>query len=119
MRVSASLDLEHRQIGLEIQAHDLSTNEPGARAQDRPRRGSSRVWSRIGHEDPPVEVEVSRKDIVRYSVATEQQQQKYLSGDEAPLMFIFNLFGKPQTIDNLRPESKATVETFMSWQPQK
>ena len=58
----------------------------------------------IGHEEPPIEVEVSRKDIVKYSVATEQVQQKYLDGDEAPLMFIFNLFGKPQTIDNLRPD---------------
>lgn len=50
-----------------------------------------RRW--IGREDPPVTVEVSRRDIVKYAVATEQLQQKYLRGDEAPPMFVFNLFG--------------------------
>ena len=50
-----------------------------------------RAW--IGREEPPISVEVSRRDIVKYSIATEQLQQKYLIGDEAPPMFIFNLFG--------------------------
>lgn len=59
-----------------------------------------RAW--IGHEDPPIHVEVSRRDIVRYSIATEQTQQKYLRGDEAPPMFIFNLFGALRPIDELR-----------------
>ena len=44
----------------------------------------------IGHEDAPIEIEVSRRDIIKYSMATEQKLQKYLDGDEAPLMFIFN-----------------------------
>jgi 3-methylfumaryl-CoA hydratase len=58
----------------------------------------------IGHEDPPVRVEVSKNDIVRYSIATEQMQEKYLNGEEAPLMFVFNLFGVPQKIEDLRPD---------------
>ena len=49
-----------------------------------------RAW--IGRAAAPVEVEVSRRDIVKYSIATEQQQTRYLRGDEAPPMFIFNLF---------------------------
>jgi hypothetical protein len=40
-----------------------------------------RRW--IGHEDPPVTVEVSRRDIVKYAIATGQLQEKYLRGDEA------------------------------------
>ena len=61
-----------------------------------------RAW--IGHEEPPVEVEVSRRDIVKYAIATEQRLEKYLRGDEAPLMFIFNLFGPLRRIDELRED---------------
>ena len=56
----------------------------------------------IGHEDAPVEIEVSRRDIIKYSMATEQKLAKYLEGDEAPLMFIFNLFAQPVPMDQLR-----------------
>jgi|TARA_Y100000294_G_scaffold123856_1_gene115206 3-methylfumaryl-CoA hydratase len=48
----------------------------------------------IGTSDEPVTVEVSRRDIQKYARATEQQLQEYLSGDEAPPMFVFNLFGE-------------------------
>jgi 3-methylfumaryl-CoA hydratase len=61
-----------------------------------------RRW--IGREDPPVTVEVSRRDIVKYAIATEQRQAKYLQGDEAPPMFVFNLFGALRTIDQLRAD---------------
>ena len=61
-----------------------------------------RAW--IGKPEPTESVEVSRRDIIKYSVATEQQQQKYLEGDEAPPMFIFNLFGRITQIENLRPD---------------
>ena len=61
-----------------------------------------RAW--IGHEDPPTHVEVSRRDIVKYSIATEQTLQKYLRGDEAPPMFIFNLFGALRPIAELRSD---------------
>ena len=59
-----------------------------------------RAW--IGKPEPQTSVEVSRRDIIKYSVATEQRQQKYLQGDEAPPMFIFNLFGRITELDNLR-----------------
>jgi len=61
-----------------------------------------RAW--IGHEDPPIEVEVSRREIVKYSIATEQTLPKYLRGDEAPPMFIFNLFGALRPLAELRSD---------------
>ena len=61
-----------------------------------------RAW--IGHEDPPLQVEVSRRDIIKYAIATEQVQERYLRGDEAPPMFIFNLFGALRPISELRPD---------------
>lgn len=64
-----------------------------------------RRW--IGHVDPPATVEVTRRDIQKYSAATEQLRQKYLDGDEAPPMFIFNLFSAIPTVDALRPDGLA------------
>ncbi|MDH3644512.1 MAG: MaoC family dehydratase N-terminal domain-containing protein [Gammaproteobacteria bacterium] len=61
-----------------------------------------RSW--IGKAEPPVEVEVSRRDIVKYSIATEQLQEKYLSGDEAPPMFVFNLFAPLRRMPDIRPD---------------
>lgn len=46
-----------------------------------------RAW--IGRADAPIRFEVTRRDIVKYALATEQLQEKYLRGDEAPPMFLF------------------------------
>jgi 3-methylfumaryl-CoA hydratase len=64
-----------------------------------------RAW--IGKVEPARTVEVSRRDIIKYAVATEQTQRKYLDGDEAPPMFIFNLFGTITELENLRPDGLA------------
>ncbi len=61
-----------------------------------------RRW--IGREDPPISVEVSRRDIVKYAVATDQRLPKYLRGDEAPPMFVFNLFGALRPPNELRED---------------
>ena len=61
-----------------------------------------RSW--IGRTEPAVEIEVSRRDIVKYSVATEQTQERYLRGDEAPPMFVFNLFGPLVEVSELRSD---------------
>jgi 3-methylfumaryl-CoA hydratase len=61
-----------------------------------------RRW--IGREDAPVTVEVSRGDIIKYAVATEQLQEKYLRGDEAPPMFVFNLFGPLRRLEDMRAD---------------
>ena len=46
-----------------------------------------RAW--IGRSDPPQRFEVTRRDIVKYAIATEQRLEKYRRGDEAPPMFLF------------------------------
>lgn len=61
----------------------------------------------IGTSDPPATVEVTRRDIQKYSAATEQVQAKYLAGDEAPPMFVFNLFSAIPTMDELRTDGLA------------
>ena len=61
-----------------------------------------RQW--IGRSSPSVEFEVSRRDIIKYSIATQQQQDKYLSGDEAPPMFLFGADRPLSRLDELGPD---------------
>ncbi len=65
----------------------------------------------IGRTEPPVTIEVSRRDIQKYAAATGQRQQKYLAGDEAPPMFVFNLFTPIPELDGLRPDGLAASTT--------
>ena len=58
-----------------------------------------RSW--IGRSSPPVELEVSRRDIVKYSLATQQTQLHFLKGDEAPPMFLFGADRPLSTLENL------------------
>lgn len=64
-----------------------------------------KAW--IGTADEPVTVEITRRDIQKYAAATEQRQEKYLRGDEAPPMFIFNLFSNIPQMDELRNDGLA------------
>ncbi|MGR8950100.1 MAG: FAS1-like dehydratase domain-containing protein, partial [Gammaproteobacteria bacterium] len=61
-----------------------------------------RDW--IGRSDPPITLEVTRRDIVKYSIATEQRLEKYLCGDEAPPMFLFGAERPLTPIDQLGPD---------------
>lgn len=61
----------------------------------------------IGTKSAAKFVDVSRRDIIKYSVATQQLQKKYLEGDEAPPMFIFNLFGNIVELDKLTVDGLA------------
>ncbi|MEM7543476.1 MAG: MaoC family dehydratase N-terminal domain-containing protein [Pseudomonadota bacterium] len=65
-----------------------------------------RKW--IGREDPEVRMEVTRRDIVKYAIATEQQQEKYLRGDEAPPMFLFAADRPLRALDELGPDGLPT-----------
>ncbi len=58
----------------------------------------------IGATDTPIRVEVSRREIVKYAVATEQRQRKFLDGDEAPPMFLFGVLRSIPPIDELGPD---------------
>jgi len=61
-----------------------------------------REW--IGTEEGRWQVEISRRDIQKYAAATEQQQARYIRGDEAPPMFIFNLFADLPALADLRAD---------------
>lgn len=65
----------------------------------------ARAW--IGRSQPPVTVEATRRDIQKYSVATEQRRQKYLDGDEAPPMFLFGLLRPIVPLNQLGPDGIA------------
>tara|TARA_Y100001978_G_scaffold188228_1_gene189467 strand:+ start:575 stop:1030 length:456 start_codon:yes stop_codon:yes gene_type:complete len=58
-----------------------------------------RKW--IGKSDEPIEVEVTRRDIIKYSVATEQILDKFINGNEAPPMFVAGLSREIVPIDDL------------------
>ena len=61
----------------------------------------------IGTAEPSIEVEISRREIQKYAAATEQQQPKYIQGDEAPPMFIFNLFSPITALADMRVDGLA------------
>lgn len=51
--------------------------------------------------------EVSRREIVKYAVATEQRLDRFLRGDEAPPMFLFGLLRPVLSADELEPDGLA------------
>lgn len=61
----------------------------------------------IGQTDPPVRVEVTRREIRKYAVATEQRCERFLAGDEAPPMFFFGLMRPIVALDALRADGLA------------
>lgn len=61
-----------------------------------------KAW--IGSVEESMEVEITRRDICKYAAATDQQLDKYLRGDEAPPMFVFNLFTPIVKLDDLRQD---------------
>ena len=68
---------------------------------------SDKARSWIGRSQPPVHVEVTRRDIQKYAVATEQRQKKFLDGDEAPPMFLFGLLRPIVPLEGLGPDGIA------------
>ncbi len=68
---------------------------------------SPEIKSWIGRAEPAMTVEVSRREIVKYAVATEQVRPAYLDGDEAPPMFVFGLFRPVVPMDTLGPDGLA------------
>jgi 3-methylfumaryl-CoA hydratase len=61
-----------------------------------------KTW--IGRSDPPLQFEVSRRDIIKYALATEQRNPKFLRGDEAPPMFLFAADRPLVGLDMLGPD---------------
>lgn len=65
------------------------------------------IKSWIGRSAEPVSVDISRRDIVKYAIATDQTRQAYLDGDEAPPMFVFGLFKPLVAMAELGPDGIA------------
>ena len=61
----------------------------------------------IGTPEPSIEVEIGRREIQKYAAATEQQQARYIQGDEAPPMFVFNLFSPISALADMRADGLA------------
>ncbi len=49
------------------------------------------LLANIGRSSPPRMEVVTRRDIRKYAIATNQRQRRYLDGDEAPPLFQFPL----------------------------
>lgn len=64
-----------------------------------------RAW--IGRAETIGPLEVTRRDIVKYALATEQRIPKYLLGDEAPPMFVYGLLFPLVPLDRLGPDGSA------------
>ena len=62
------------------------------------------IKNAIGRKtDPRVEI-VTRRDLRKYAVATDQTQRKYLDGDEAPPLFHVALFWDVVELGELTPD---------------
>ena len=68
---------------------------------------SPELLSNIGRRSPPRLELVTRKDIRKYAIATEQLQRRFLDGDEAPPMFYLSLFWPVPENDQLSPDGVA------------
>jgi hydroxyacyl-ACP dehydratase HTD2-like protein with hotdog domain len=55
----------------------------------------------IGRTEVLSEIEVTRREIIKYSIATEQRLEKYRCGDEAPPMMLFGLLRPMTPLDEL------------------
>jgi hydroxyacyl-ACP dehydratase HTD2-like protein with hotdog domain len=62
------------------------------------------LLSNIGRTAEPKTELATRRDIRKYSVATGQSLQKFLSGDEAPPLYYMALFWDVVELDELSPD---------------
>ncbi len=62
------------------------------------------IRAAIGRAEPPVHFLVTRRDIVKYAIATGQRLPKYLRGDEAPPMFLFGADRPLAALETIGPD---------------
>ncbi len=65
---------------------------------------SPELLANIGKTELPRTEVVTRRDIRKYAIATDQRQRKYLDGDEAPPLFHVALFWDVVERDELTPD---------------
>ena len=64
---------------------------------------SEEVLSHIGRQSAPRREIVTRRDIRKYAIATDNRQAKYLDGDVAPPLFHLHLFWDVVPLNELSP----------------
>jgi hydroxyacyl-ACP dehydratase HTD2-like protein with hotdog domain len=65
---------------------------------------SEELLSAIGRKSEPHRELVTRRDIRKYAIATDNRQRKYLDGDQAPPMFHVALFWDVVELGQLTPD---------------
>ncbi len=65
---------------------------------------SDELLANIGRQSEPHRELVTRRDIRKYAIATDNQQRRYLDGDQAPPMFHVALFWDVVEMDELSPD---------------
>ena len=65
---------------------------------------SEELLANIGRSSEPHRELVTRRDIRKYAVATDNRQRKYLDGEQAPPMFHVALFWDVVELDQLSPD---------------
>lgn len=71
-----------------------------------------KLLSNIGRKSEPRREIVTRRDIRKYAIATDNRQRKYLDGDEAPPMFHVALFWDVVELDQLSPDG-VSIDTLL------
>ena len=73
---------------------------------------SQEVLSHIGKQSLPRRELVTRRDIRKYAVATDNRQAKYLDGNVAPPLFHLHLFWDVVPLGNLSPDG-VSIDTLL------
>lgn len=73
---------------------------------------SDELLANIGRSTEPRSELASRREIRKYSIATDQRLRKFLDGDEAPPMFHVALFWDMVELDQLLPDG-ISVDTLL------
>jgi len=70
------------------------------------------ILSCIGRQSDPQREIVTRRDIRKYAIATDNRQAKYLAGDVAPPLFHLHLFWDVVPLSELSPDG-VSIDTLL------
>jgi hydroxyacyl-ACP dehydratase HTD2-like protein with hotdog domain len=70
------------------------------------------ILSCIGRQSDPQREIVTRRDIRKYAIATDNRQPKYLAGDVAPPLFHVHLFWDVVPLSELSPDG-VSIDTLL------
>ncbi|MGA0151517.1 MAG: FAS1-like dehydratase domain-containing protein [Luminiphilus sp.] len=73
---------------------------------------SQEILSCIGRQSAPKREIVTRRDIRKYAIATDNRQAKYLAGDVAPPLFHVHLFWDVVPLSELSPDG-VSIDTLL------